>query len=547
MNRTEQPDVAILGGGLAGLSLAIQLKRERAGTSVVVLEKAPHPPPAAAHKVGESTVELAAFYFSKVLGLQEHLDRHQLRKYGLRFFFRSSDPSEDIARRVEVGASDYMPTPSYQLDRGLFEAFLAERAVTLGVEFVDSAAVSEVELSDDQARHRIEYRHEGTVKELRPRWVVDASGRTRLLAQQRNLSSPVSHGASAVWFRVQTRLNIDDWSSTTSWRRDDKSERFSRWFSTNHLMGPGYWVWLIPLASDATSVGIVTDEAMHPVGGYNTLDDAMHWLHRHEPVCAQHIEPHRERILDFKVIRNYSRDVTSVFSTQRWALTGEAGVFVDPFYSPGSDFIAMGNSFVADLIRRDIQGEPIAKRARIYDQLYLSYSRNTFPLFEGQYPLFGNPLVMPVKVVWDFAAYWTFLAFVFCQGRLCDLSLFVHTRTGFERLRLLNEKMQRLLRQWHEVEQSTPEPVFLDLTALEFLPRLNGGLTEALSDEEYLARLEENTALLHSLAAEIARVAGGRHPSLPVAELGGDQPPASAHLEKLFDALALVQGCRREI
>ena len=158
-----------------------------------------------------------------------------------------------------------------------------------------------------------------------------------------------------------------------------------------------------------------------------------------------------------------------------------------------------------------------------------------------------NPVVMPVKVVWDFAAYWTFLAFVFCQGRLCDLSLFVHTRTGVERLRLLNEKMQRLLRQWHEVERTIPEPVFLDLTRLEILPRLNAGLTEALSDEDYLARLEENITLLHSLAAEIAWVAGNRHPALPVAELGGDQPPASAHLEKLFDALGLVQGCRREI
>ena len=32
---------------------------------------------------------------------------------------------------------------------------------------------------------------------------------------------------------------------------------------------------------------------------------------------------------------------------------GEAGLFLDPFYSPGSDFIAIGNTYICDLIRRD--------------------------------------------------------------------------------------------------------------------------------------------------------------------------------------------------
>ena len=52
----ERYDVAILGGGLAGLTLAIQLKRQRPDTSVAVLEKRDGPAPLAAFKVGESTV-----------------------------------------------------------------------------------------------------------------------------------------------------------------------------------------------------------------------------------------------------------------------------------------------------------------------------------------------------------------------------------------------------------------------------------------------------------------------------------------------------------
>ena len=53
-------DVVIAGGGLAGLCLAIQLHRMRPGIHVLVVEKSEPPHPEAAHKVGESSVEVAA-------------------------------------------------------------------------------------------------------------------------------------------------------------------------------------------------------------------------------------------------------------------------------------------------------------------------------------------------------------------------------------------------------------------------------------------------------------------------------------------------------
>ena len=56
----EQYDVAILGGGIAGLTLALQLKKVRNTIRVVVIERQKHPVPEAAHKVGESTVEILA-------------------------------------------------------------------------------------------------------------------------------------------------------------------------------------------------------------------------------------------------------------------------------------------------------------------------------------------------------------------------------------------------------------------------------------------------------------------------------------------------------
>src|SRR3954470_5946698 len=113
-----QHDAVILGGGLAGLSLALQLKQRLPALDVLVLERRAHPVPHAAHKVGESSVEIGAHYFDTVLGLKDHMDEKQLRKFGFRFFF--SEGRSDIDNVTEIGASRYLSVPSYQIDRGIF-------------------------------------------------------------------------------------------------------------------------------------------------------------------------------------------------------------------------------------------------------------------------------------------------------------------------------------------------------------------------------------------------------------------------------------------
>ena len=56
----DHADVAILGGGLAGLTLAIQLRQRNPGLAVTVVERRAHPVREAAFEVGESTVEIGA-------------------------------------------------------------------------------------------------------------------------------------------------------------------------------------------------------------------------------------------------------------------------------------------------------------------------------------------------------------------------------------------------------------------------------------------------------------------------------------------------------
>ncbi|MFY8134717.1 MAG: NAD(P)/FAD-dependent oxidoreductase, partial [Aquimonas sp.] len=159
MSAQTADDVLILGGGLAGLTLALQLKQRDAELRIRVIERRAHPVPEAAFKIGESTVEIAANYFGDVLGLREHLDQEHIVKFGFRFFFSEGHSAPD--RCAELGASQSLPTGAWQIDRGRFENFLAERAQSLGIEFIDGASVKQIDLSEDDRAHRVEWERAG--------------------------------------------------------------------------------------------------------------------------------------------------------------------------------------------------------------------------------------------------------------------------------------------------------------------------------------------------------------------------------------------------
>ncbi|HLZ63334.1 MAG TPA: tryptophan 7-halogenase, partial [Ktedonosporobacter sp.] len=240
---SDQYDVAILGGGMAGLTVALQIKKSRPATRILVVEKQKHPVPEAAHKVGESTVEIASHYLRDILELDNHLQTQQLRKFGLRMFF-SSNGNQDITQRVELGSTVFPPLCTYQLDRGRLENALGSELPRQGIVFLDDCKVQQIVLQPQSESHRINILQEGNEREVAARWVVDASGRNTLLQRQLGLAKKVGHTANAVWFRINYIIDVNDWSTDLAWKA--RITDGERWLSTNHLMGPGYWVWIIP-------------------------------------------------------------------------------------------------------------------------------------------------------------------------------------------------------------------------------------------------------------------------------------------------------------
>ena len=496
-------DVVIAGGGLAGLTLALQLKQRFADLDILVLERRRHPVPEAAHKVGESSVEIGANYFSQVLGLKQHMEERQLKKFGFRFF--SSEGRREIDQVTEIGASRYLSVPSYQIDRGIFENFLAAEVQRLGIAFVDDARVTDITLSATGGPHRVAWRVGGERRETEAGWVVDAGGRAGLLKRKLGLAEANAHDANAVWFRVQDRIAIDDWPGDPAWRA--RCETQAGWLSTNNLVGEGDWVWLIPLSSGAHSVGIVADAKLHPLATMNSFDKAMDWLETYQPSVFAALEGKGDRLLDFAFLRNFSYGCKQVFSAQRWALTGEAGLFLDPFYSPGSDFIAIGNSYICELIARDRDGRPLAAHAQLYDQIFRSFYESTLALYTDQYPIFGDPEVLPVKVIWDYTYYWGVLSQFFFQRRIADLAAFSDLRDELAHCQALNREVQALLRAWSAARPLASVPnraVMLDQAALPWFAALNKSLLDRLDDAAFRERIRHSTRQMRALAAEIA-------------------------------------------
>ncbi|MEC3957768.1 tryptophan 7-halogenase [Nocardia sp. CDC153] len=496
-------DVVILGGGMAGLTLSLQLRRTQPDIRVIVIENQPHPVPEAAHKVGESTVEISAHYLRDILGLKDHLDNGQLRKFGLRFFFTGGDNS-DITRRVEVGTSVWLPLDTYQLDRGRLENEIGRRCAAAGVEFISGCKVTDVDLRPEEPLHRVRIKTPEGQRDVAGRWVVDASGRTQVLRRRLGRQRiPVAHTANASWFRVAHRIDIDTWSDDPEWTR--RTAEGKRYHSTNHLMGPGYWLWLIPLASGSTSVGIVCDDDLHNFDTFNKLDKALEWIRKFEPEAAAQIDQHLDKIQDFRVMRDYCYSAEQVYAgDQRWALTGEAGLFLDPLYSPGLDLISISNGLTSDLILRSLAGEDVTALAAIHDSLYRNVADFWRSIYEKRYPLMGSARIMSSKVVWDTAFYWGVFGLLFFHDKFRTISANPSVAANLGRLTQISNRMQQFFTEWQTIDGPPLDPQYIDThVPLNFMDRLHRGMADDLTPAEFETRFSANTRLFAQLAGQL--------------------------------------------
>lgn len=415
-------DIAILGGGLAGNLLARQLRRSVPGLSVALFERTRE----TSFKVGESTVEIASNYLTRRLGLSTYLYENQLPKNGLRFFFDTPDKDAALVDMSEVGSTHLPKLPSFQLDRARFEADLMRMNVAAGVQLHLGARVHDLKLHEQHGPQNPSGMHEFTVTEgddiypVRARWVVDASGRASAIARLKDLRVPTpEHGIAAAWGRFTGHADIDDWGPP-AWR--GRVHNTSRALSTNHFCYPGYWIWFIPLGRGVMSVGWVGDRKLFR-DDMRKPEGFLEFLKGHR--AAWDLLKDRAELLDVLAYKQLSYGTKQFFGgADRWFMTGEAAAFSDPFYSPGSDFIALENDFITDMISRDHAGESreaIADRSHTYDQFMQFRFQATMLLYRDLYPVLGSYELLKLKWDFDIACYYNLWAAPYLHDQHLDL------------------------------------------------------------------------------------------------------------------------------
>ena len=275
--------------------------------------------------------------------------------------------------------------------------------------------------------------------DIQTRWVVDASGKNSILSQQFNLRRFQPHEVNASWFRVGNRLDPDLLCEGPAFK--NRTFPKMRWMSTNHFMGPAYWIWLIPLPDEASSIGIMTDPSIYPFEELDHFESALKWLQNKEPALAEVIEA--SDLLDFNALKAKSYSSTRTFSADRWALTGDAAFFSDALYSPGGDFIAVGNTIITEMICADMKSDRIGMAVQIGfgEQLINGMFQHYMGLYHGAYGVMGNALAMLQKVAWDTAVYFGYNVLLFRNNRLCDPNFHREIRSQSKQLERLQKRM----------------------------------------------------------------------------------------------------------
>lgn len=507
MTGTQQHyDVVILGSGLAGLTLARHLLLE-SDKNILVLDKSPVIP-IQRQKYGESSVQVGGYYYSKVLDLEQYLWHEQFMKYNLRFYFKTPGRTNE---RFEDYSQAYIRTfsniPCYQLDRNRFEEDVLEmNRSDSRFELQHPVKIEAVELSETD-RHTIEYTSGGERHSVSADWVVDTTGRGRLLARENDLRapSPINHGSAFLW--VEGTVDLEKLTDRSPKEiRNNPAKRQTghtpHWLATNHFMGEGFWFWVIPLRG-MTSLGIVFDRSLVDGSQFTSAEKLVDWI-CHEFPLFQHDLPDRE-IVDFSVLKTYAHGCTQTINSSKWAISGEAGRFNDPLYSPGSDFIALHNSMIVDAINCD-DPKRLSRKCWFAEMLMEACYNSLMPTFVTTYDALGDQETFVLKYTWELSAYFAFFVFPFINDFQCKTDFIPAYLSRFSKMGAINQSIHAMVSGYFQWKKNQPtgdeSPIFHDFTSLAPLARAEKTFYEVgVTDEEAKAVLDSQLENL----AEFAR------------------------------------------
>ncbi|MAE96050.1 MAG: hypothetical protein CL910_15445 [Deltaproteobacteria bacterium] len=295
-------NVAILGGGPAGSSLATHLARR--GLGVALFTRGKRPPII----VGESLLPAIVPHLRK-LGVEKEVASFSRFKGGATFIFDQKGGMSFQFHDVPSVSTTY----SYNVPRDRFDETLLEAARRAGAQQIHHSVG--LEASEGEFLRLDEESREAARSALGadPDWIVDATGRSRLIANLLDLPAIVGDRRDAALHAHMEGVPMETEGNVHT----DRLEHG--------------WGWRIPLP-DCVSVGLVVgDEFLHKFG--NSSEEQFDAYLRADAVTREWARDARRTT---PVIRYTNYQLRSERGCgPNWSLVGDAFGFVDPVFSSG--------------------------------------------------------------------------------------------------------------------------------------------------------------------------------------------------------------------
>jgi flavin-dependent dehydrogenase len=363
-------DVLVMGGGATGQLGAAYLRMRFPNLKVAVVE--------GPHKnrpiVGESLVEVSVDFMFE-LGLGAYLVEKHYPKYGLTYYFKPD--IDNPADRTYI--VDEIPTApqilSFQINRFTFDREVRDRNLVNGVELIDGTVVG-VNLNQDGGLHAVTVRDPAGGKQtLSARWLVDATGRNRLLAKHLQLHERVSEQKDVFWFRLMN-FNPEILSRIQAVKKQNRA--YVPYFATHHFFGRGNWIWCIPMRSPENqpliSIGITYRRDVYPHGDVRTMEQFFECVGREHPVIVELVRS--GTIVDTNFYGSYMWECRQRYSSDRWYIIGDAGDTVDPLYSVGLALSSVQIRQIAAIIQRELNGSDTKEFTKDLDTVLAAFQRS---------------------------------------------------------------------------------------------------------------------------------------------------------------------------
>lgn len=338
-------DVIVVGAGPGGTTAAALLAER--GFRTLVLEKEQFPRP----KIGESLLPALMGVLER-LGIQPRDDTF-VYKRGARFV------SESTNRQQTFAFADALPgcaSHAWHVDRAKFDLQLRDRARELGADVRHGETVVDVGADAEEAWVKTRDGH------FTGRYLIDASGQSRLLARRRDAVAPYTEfGHCAVYTHFE----------------DARTDVMGPDYDIRIMLQPEGWGWIIPLPDNRLSVGIVAKRKIDKEFLDTTLLAG--------PTC-QELTQGATRLAT-QVTGNYSYNNTAP-SGVRYATAGDAACFLDPVFSSGVTLALRGAADLVDLLAPALRENREADAA-LLDQYHADMGR-AYGTFAGLVERFYN-------------------------------------------------------------------------------------------------------------------------------------------------------------